>query len=432
MRSNMRSSLVNDSVVISPSRSFFLFFLRASSFLMIFEAFAYVYRHHSDLIYLPAYLVVIYLFQFSWTRVFKGNQEKENLFIGFGLTFIIVRYLLTFTQFDPYLDFLIVTTFFCFAYSQALILQKNRWLRMSVTGVYLASLVIFALMIWEVFHPGQAPLYLNQNTLESSLKPFWFLCSVGLQILFLLDFHSRALMEIDDFTIRLRLGFLIATWLLFLGFFLFREGGRFGWFPFNQIAGDIVLVLSSIFITLGLAMPRWFESAFTALTFLDRRTSREVTLFVLSQIARNSTGSQFTELTLAAADRLGLSPEERRTVFLASELLEANFLGNRDNSAGRSSVWEELAVTSDRANRRLAAQQRLVFKAWRVKRNLEQGIPDYSLPFQIITAARDYLMGMNLVPRDNEGSVLTAVRYAAIELASINMSAERCEVGGER
>jgi len=372
----------------------------------------------SALLNLLAYLIFIYLLQFSWVRFISDSSQREHLFIALGLSAAFLRYLPIFVPPEPYLDVLTITTFYCFAYSQAMVLQESRRLRLALNGVFLGSLVFLALMLaqyWAYLHLDPSLLSFSKEQIETQIGPVWFLSSVGLLILFLLDFHIRATFEVENFAIRLRLGLLITAWLLFLAFFLYDEGSQFGWFPFDRRLGDVIIDVTSVCIALGLAMPRWVEEFFVGLTFLDRRTSREVTLFVLSKVVRRSTGAPLTELAMTVADRLGLGRRDRKLVFLTCELLEADYLGSQGANVGET-PWEELSVSSISENRRLAAEQQLVFEAWRLKRSIELGAPGSSLPARLIAAARDHLLGHDLAIMGHDLLVADEIRRAAFEL----------------
>lgn len=372
-----------------------IFSVTSVSCILVLGALRFVYLQPGQGIYLPAYLAFIYLFRYCSMRAILDPDSREHFYIAFGLAISIVRYFLIFTPMEPYVDILTIATFYCFAYSQALILRDSLKPRRIVNAIFLASAVAFALMViqYAVFlRMGPHPFLLDRTRIETQVGPVWLLASVGSLIMFLLNLHIRAALEIDDFAIRLRLGFLIVTWLLFLVFFLLDEGVHFGWFGPHKHISDILLILPMICVLHGLAMPRWVERLFTGLYFLDRRTSRELTLFVLTRIVRNSTGSALTELAMATAERLKLSPEEQQQIFLACEFLEAPCpTGTAIPVVG--APWESLAVASVPEHWRLAAEQQLVYKAWRVKRAVELGAPGRSLPARVIAAARGFLIG---------------------------------------
>lgn len=366
-------------------------------------------------VYLPAYLIFINLFRSSWMRYLRDSRQREQLFIAIGLSISILRYPLLFTPVEPYLDFMTVASFYFFAYSQTLVLQEPRRSRLVLNAAFAASMVFYAFLVgqyWTSLIVGPRPYLLTRAVIETQVGPVWLLASITMFIGFLLFFHVRAAVEIDDFAIRLRLGFLIVTWLLFLVFFILDEGYHFGWFSPDRHLSDIFLVLPIVCIGLGLAMPRLVERCFASMHFLDRRTSRELTLFVLTQIVRHSTGSPLTELSLAVAERLGLTREERLEIHLACEFLETGYPAEANTPAAEAS-WEQLAVASTPERRRLADEQRLVFRAWRLKRAVEAGIPATGLNAKVIAAARDYLLGKDRADTPHEQELWAVVCLAA-------------------
>ena len=70
------------------------------------------------------------------------------------------------------------------------------------------------------------------------------------------------------------------------------------------------------------------------------------------------------------ADRLGLAREERQELHLACEFLEAGYPAEANPPSSEPS-WEQLAIASVPERRRLVDEQRLVFRAWRLKRASE-------------------------------------------------------------
>lgn len=386
--------------------------------ILLVLAVRHVHLYPDALIYFPAYLIFIYLFFYSWLRVARQPDRRDGrILVAAGISLSILRYPLLFTPLMPYLDILTVSSFYALARSQTLLLQESRGVRRFINGIFLTSLVCYMLMVgdyWLSLAIGPQPYLLTRIELETKVGPVWLLASLISLIAILLYLHIRAIRETDDIAIRLRLSSLILTWCFFLVFFVLDEGVHFGWFEPRRHVSDLFLLLPSAFIQLGLAMPNRMERFFYGLDFLDRRTSRELTLFVLTQIARNSTGSALTELALAAAERLGLGREERRQIYLACEFLDVhcNWAATANPGGGR---WEELKVSSQTERRRLATEQQLVFKAWRLKRAVEQGAPGPAPAAQLVAAARDYLLGLSLAGYERE--LAAAVREAAAGMA---------------
>lgn len=403
----------------TPPRRAVLAGIATCAVFLLFLALRHVWRHPDALVYLPAYLIFIYLFHQSWMMAIC-ERSKERLFVALGLSFSVLRYPLLFTSLEPYLDVLTVLTFYFFAYSQALLLEESRRLIRALNAAGALSVAFYLLMVldyWVFVSLGPRPYLLDRLQLETRVGPVWLLASVGAFIGFLFDFHLRAALETDDFAIRLRLGFLLLSWPLLMAFFVLDEGVHFGWVRPHQELSDFLLVLSILFVQLGLAMPRPVEKFFSSLYFLDRHTSRELTLFVLTRLVRHSTGSALTELAMATAEQLGIDRRERQQIFLACEFLaaedQAEGAGEDGNFVSSERDWEELIVTSAPEGRRLALHQQTVFKAWRLKRAVMQGARP-NRPARLIAACRDYLLGGD--PAEHDPDLWRAVETAAAVL----------------
>ncbi|MGQ9780138.1 MAG: hypothetical protein ACUVRM_09740 [Bacillota bacterium] len=254
---------------VSPFRRTGLVGVTLGSLFLLFLALRHVRLHPDALVYLPAYLVFIYLFHQSW-GLFLCTGARERFFVALGFSLSVLRYLLLFTPLEPYLDILTVLTFYSFAYSQALVFEESprafRFLKI-VGFLSLAFYLAMVLDYWAWCSLGPRPYLFDRLRLETGIGPIWLLSSLGLLIGFLLYVHLRAALETDDFPIRLRLWFLVLSWLFFAAFFLRDEGVHFGWFVPNRKIYDLLLVLSIIFTQLGLAMPRPVERFLTSLYF---------------------------------------------------------------------------------------------------------------------------------------------------------------------
>ncbi|MGQ9780137.1 MAG: hypothetical protein ACUVRM_09735 [Bacillota bacterium] len=113
----------------------------------------------------------------------------------------------------------------------------------------------------------------------------------------------------------------------------------------------------------------------------------------------------------------------RQQIFLACEFLAVEYpLPALPFSSGETTDWEDLAVSAVPESRRLAAHQQTVFKAWAIKRAVEQGTfwqtPHH--PARLIAACRDYLLGVG--SGSYEPELWQTVEKTAAELLALPQS----------
>ncbi|NLG83797.1 MAG: hypothetical protein GX493_04130 [Firmicutes bacterium] len=121
---------------------------------------------------------------------------------------------------------------------------------------------------------------------------------------------------------------------------------------------------------------------------------------------------------MAVAERLGYDRETRHQIYLACKFLalEYSFPGTGLPSPGEPTDWEDVAIAEVPLSRRLVLHQQTAFKAWAIKRAVEEETfwPHPRHPAHLIAACRDYLLGRD--PGAHEAELWKTVEKTAAEL----------------